>query len=114
MVKTYVARRRLKMGADLWREPGELVPEAHTWMRIESYLNSGYVRPTEISEDDFRAAVASYCPEESARILELAGVTALLTGPRSTPRPIVEVVVTKPTAKKAARKPAKKATDEDA
>jgi hypothetical protein len=41
MANIYVARKRLKMGDNVWREPGDEVPEACDWRNLHSYLSSG-------------------------------------------------------------------------
>ena len=87
MVATYRARRRLQMSSDTWREPGELVPEAHTWFRLDSYLHTGHIVEAEVDEAEFRQAVREYCPQLAERVLDLAGLAgAQLEGPRKTPR----------------------------
>lgn len=73
MVKTYQAKRRLRIG-ETFREPGNLVPEAHTWRLIDSLLHSGHLREVEVDESAFRAAVAEACPELEADVLRAAGV----------------------------------------
>jgi hypothetical protein len=84
---TYAARRRLDIPPG-FREPGELVPEAHDWFRLESWLHTGYIVEVEVSEEDFRAAVAQYAPDNSEAILEKAGLAdgVVLEGPHKTPR----------------------------
>lgn len=88
-VNTYRARRRVKIAPDRWREPGELVPEAHTWYRVDSMLHTGMLSADpDVPEAEFRAAVQRYAPELAERIYSLSGVdgTALL-GAHNTPRP---------------------------
>lgn len=87
MVDTYQARRRLKMAPDVWREPGELVPEAHTYFRLDSWLHTGYLIEVEVSEKDFRAAVKKFCPDLAKEIDLKAGLApdVRLTGPHKTP-----------------------------
>lgn len=86
-VQTYAARYRLFMG-DSWREPGELVPEAHLWFRVESYLHQGRIVEVEVSDDEFRQAVQRYCPQQAERVATFAGVPedVVLVGPHKTPR----------------------------
>lgn len=98
-VKSYKARRRLQMAPGVWREPGELVPEAYTWWRLESWVHTGNLEEVEIEEDELRAAIEQFCPEQGEKIRELAGLSeAVLEGPRNAPR----IVATK-------RKPGPKA-----
>lgn len=86
LVTTYRARRRIKLTGTDWREPGELVPEAHQWFRTESWLHTGWLEQVEIDEAAFRAAVSQWCPSDSAAILSLVGLDGTrLTGTRSTP-----------------------------
>lgn len=117
MIHTYRARRRLQMQPGVWREPldadgpGDLVPEAHTWFRVDSWLHTGYLEEADVTEDEFRDAVAEFCPDIEDRVLELAGVTAALEGTHKTPRPLEVTVTKRAPAKKAPAKkaPAKKA-----
>jgi len=98
-VKTYAAGRVLNMpgnkprlpgfhtlGSGDW-ERGELVPEAHTILRLDSFLHSGHLDEVEVEEEEFRAAIAKYCPEMEEQILLNAGVApgVVLTGTESTP-----------------------------
>lgn len=70
MITTYVARRRLKVGPDLYREPedqkhgikGDLVPEVVLWTRWESFLHTGYIGTIEVTEAEFEAALAAAVP----------------------------------------------------
>lgn len=89
MVDTYRARYRLDLGGGRWREPGELVPEAHTWFLVEAYLHTGRIVEAQVSEAELRAAIAKFCPELEDRIIEHAGIPAedvVLEGPHRTPR----------------------------
>ena len=74
LLDSYRARRRLEITAGNWREPEELVPEAHTWFMLDSWLHTGNIVETKISEQDLRAAIAQYCPELKPRLLELTGL----------------------------------------
>jgi len=110
MVDTYRARRRVKIGPELWREPGELVPEAHTWYRRESIEHTGMiVAAKDVPEDEFRAAIAQHCPELAAQIYELTGLDGTaLTGAQGTPiakPPAPAKPAAKPVKKAAAKKP---------
>lgn len=84
---SYIAKRRLKI-AGIYREPGQLAPEASTWLRVDNFLHTGYLGAVKLSEDELRAAVAEFCPDDLAQVLELAGVPEDidLVGPRRTPR----------------------------
>jgi len=88
MVNTYRARRRIKVAPDRWREPGELLPEAHLIFRMESLLHTGQiVEAKDVPDEEFRAAVQRFCPEQAEQIFDRVGLTgASLRGPRSTPR----------------------------
>lgn len=70
MIATYTAGRRLKMGADTYREPGLPVPEAHDWFRVEDWTHTGYLLEVAITEAAFRASVDEYiAPDERTLIL---------------------------------------------
>jgi len=88
MVDTYRARRRVKIGADLWRDPPELVPEAHTWYRRDSIEHTGMIEAAkDVDEQEFRDAVERYCPELADTIYSLTGLNGTdLVGPHKTPR----------------------------
>lgn len=43
----YVARRPLKVGAKKFK-PGDVVPEAASWTRVEAWVRSGYIDEVEI------------------------------------------------------------------
>lgn len=91
MIKTYRARRRLKMLPDVWREPDELVPEAHTWFRVDSWLHTGYMTEAEVTEDEFLAAIERFCPELLQQLSELVGLDgSVLTGPRQMPKKVAQ------------------------
>ena len=87
-VATFRARRRLDIHPG-FREPGELVPEAHTWFRRESWLHTGYLEEATVGEKEFRAAVHKYVKDkdEVASILERAGLddNVRLEGPMGMP-----------------------------
>lgn len=70
MTATYVARHVLKLGGAT-REPGELVPEAATWPALQSAITTGFLRPVEVPERKFAAAVRKYCPELAGELLPL-------------------------------------------
>lgn len=38
-----VGRKPLKVG-DKYLQPGEVVPEAHTWPRVEAWVRSGWLK----------------------------------------------------------------------
>lgn len=43
----FVARRPMKIGAKKFR-PGDEVPEAASWTRVESWIRSGYLDQVEV------------------------------------------------------------------
>lgn len=43
----YVARRALKVGSRRYK-PGDVVPEAASWTRVEAWVRSGYIDEVEI------------------------------------------------------------------
>jgi hypothetical protein len=90
---SYTARYRLDIGEEM-REPGEPVPEAIIWFRMESYLHTGRIVEAPVSEDELRASITKFCPAEEKAILAKHGL-----------KPLAEPAA-KPVAKKA---PAKKA-----
>lgn len=87
MVATYKARYRLNMGTG-FREFGQLVPEAHTWFRRESYLHTGRLAETTVPKEEFLAAVDEFCPELKERLIPIVGLDpdVVLNGPHRTPR----------------------------
>lgn len=97
MVATFTAGRRLEIG-DSWREPGEPVPEAHTWFRRDDWLHTGYINETDLSAEDFRATVEQYAPDLAEEILFKAGVDddVVLEGPLKAPRRLRELKPTVP------------------
>lgn len=65
-VKTYAARRRLKVGSEFRDGPRRtvdpvtvehLVPEAHLWHKAESLLHTGYMSEVEVPIEDLFAAL---------------------------------------------------------
>lgn len=86
-VPTFRARYRLDIGEN-FREPGELVPEAITWFRRESYEHTGRIIAAQVPMAELQAAVEQYCPELATQIYELSGVTdgVITEGPQSKPR----------------------------
>jgi len=38
----YIARRPMQIDGE-WRQIGEPVPEANEWLRVESYVNTGFI-----------------------------------------------------------------------
>jgi hypothetical protein len=84
-VQVYVARRRLKMGPDTYREPeerrtgqeGQLVPEAHLWVRHESWLHTGYLRLKEVTVAELDAAFAEFAvpAADQAEIRRVLGLS---------------------------------------
>lgn len=87
MTKTYAAGRRLKIG-DGWREPGDLVPEAYTWLRMQDWLHTGYLKEVDVEDGELRSAISKFCPELSEQILGLAGLDPNVTlhGPQKSPQ----------------------------
>lgn len=43
----YIARRPLKIGAKRFK-PGDPVPEAEGWTRVESWVRAGYIEQVEV------------------------------------------------------------------
>ncbi len=80
MIQTYRASRELKMGAG-YRYPGDLVPEAATWFRVESFVHTGYLREVDVTEKAYVDAVQSYCPDMAEELAPLAQISLTkLTG----------------------------------
>jgi hypothetical protein len=94
MIETYAAFRRCLVGLN-YREPGEPLPEAHLWTMTESLLEHHEIQKARMSEVDFAAAVAKYCPGDAERIYTLLGLTPLElpnaehTGPGRAPRTVL-------------------------
>lgn len=78
MVTTYIARRRLKMAPEIWREPDQLVPEAVLWPRYESWLHTGHIREVEVEVEAFESALEDAQPPltelEKTRIRDITSV----------------------------------------
>lgn len=70
-VNTYRAQRILTINGEK-RAPGELVPEAHTWLRVGNIEHTGYIKNEQVSEKDFDEAVQKYCPDLADRLEGLA------------------------------------------
>lgn len=86
-VKTYKVRRRLQMQPGVWREADEMIPEAHTWWRVDSWAHTGQLAEVEVDEAEFREAIDKFCPELGDKIRELTGLgEAALQGDRKSPR----------------------------
>lgn len=66
-VRTFEAGRILKIGEG-YRHPGELVPEACTWFRLQDLIHTGYLISVEVSEKTFKNAVQKYCPDLAEEI----------------------------------------------
>lgn len=66
MAVTYRARRRIKLSPTEWREPGELVPEAHTWFRPESLEHTGFLQAVEVDDDELEQALGEYLDADTA------------------------------------------------
>lgn len=75
-VKAYRARYRLEVGPGDWREPGDDVPEAFLWFRMESFLHTGRIVEVWLTEAEFMATLALHDISEENRllILERAGL----------------------------------------
>jgi hypothetical protein len=85
--KTYAARRRIKVAPDTWREPDQLLPEAVTYFRLDSWLHTGMIKEVQATEAEIRAAIEEHgLADLEDEILAKTGVTADLTGPHFTPR----------------------------
>lgn len=76
MITTYIAKRRLKVGPDLWIEPrdekrgvvgnkGHLCPQVVLWPRWESFLHTGYVGEIQVTELEFEEALDNAVPKLS-------------------------------------------------
>lgn len=80
MTQTYQARYRLRIG-ESWREPGELVPEAVTWFRVDSLVHHGRLIKVDVADDTLAAAVARYCPDLADEITEAPQPVAVAIDP---------------------------------
>lgn len=72
-VRTYEAGRILDIGEGK-RQPGELVPEASTWFRLQNLVHTGYLISVEVSAETYREAVQKYCPELAEELSRLVHV----------------------------------------
>lgn len=61
LINTFRALRTLKIAGEK-RWPGQLVPEAHTWLRVGNFTHTGYLKEVQVPEAEFDAAVADFCP----------------------------------------------------
>lgn len=106
-VDTYAVRMRMMMSPGVWREYGELVPEAHLWYRMESWLHAGKLMAVTVPVEEFKAAVAKYCPEKADALIDAAGIpddvvpmgymkTPVLKAPRPTEPPPAPKLVKAP------------------
>lgn len=87
-VATYRARRRIRLTPDRWREPGELVPEAHLWFRVDSWAHTGWLEEFEADEADLEAAIKQFLKGEDAdRVRSLTGLDGTPVTGRGGPRP---------------------------
>jgi hypothetical protein len=59
---TFQARRALKIG-DSVRQPGQLVPEAQTWFRVDHLVHSGQLTRVVVEDEQFDQAVEEFCPD---------------------------------------------------
>lgn len=59
MTQTFLARKPLKIGYEI-RQPGELVPEASTWYRVDSLVHSGFLVRVERSDEEILAALRKH------------------------------------------------------
>lgn len=80
MTQTYQARYRLRIG-ESWREPGELVPEAATWFRVDSLVHHGRLVLIDVDDADLDAAVARYCPDLAEQITATPATAAAVSAP---------------------------------
>ena len=79
--ETYIARRTFKVG-DRVVQPGDPVPEAETWRRPQSWVNSGHLAVTfrEVTDDELAeeaAAAAADDADDAAEDLEGLSVADL-------------------------------------
>lgn len=59
---TFQARRALKIGLGV-RQPGQLVPEAQTWFRVDHLVHSGQLTRVVVEDEQFDQAVEEFCPD---------------------------------------------------
>lgn len=86
MVTTFQVRRRALIGLS-YREGGEPAPEAHLWRLSEGLVRSGTLVEVEMSEADFAAAIAKFCPADGPEICGKLGLEILdIPAPPPPPR----------------------------
>ena len=61
MVETYRALRRLEIGGGVFREFGDMVPEAESWAHTTRavYLRSGFIERAYVPEAEYEAFMAN-------------------------------------------------------
>lgn len=79
MVSTFRVRRPCKVGPNLWRQPGELYPEAHTNRLVEAAERTGKLVRVNVPEEEFYEALDAFITDEAQRSRILA-VTGLAEG----------------------------------
>lgn len=62
MALKYIAGKRLKVAGG-WREPGDEVPEAVEWRRLDAYLNDGSIRLVEVVGGEQASPAPAPAPE---------------------------------------------------
>jgi hypothetical protein len=97
LIDTYLARRPSKIG-DKIRAIGEPVPEAHLWRLTDGMVRSGRLRPVQMSEAVFVAAVTKHCPDHATAIYDKLGLDQVEVPAvrRGRPRKAPGTVVTAP------------------
>lgn len=72
-IESFRARKPMRIGLEQ-RQPGQLVPEAHTFNLVESLIHGGFLVRQNVQEDEFRGAVEKFCPEMAIELSSITGV----------------------------------------
>lgn len=73
VVKTFRVIRRQDMGGGVFREHGQLLPEAHLSAQTAHYVHQGALAEVEASVQEFVDAVRTYCPELAEKLADRVG-----------------------------------------
>lgn len=88
MASTYRARHVLTIDGAT-RLPPELVPEAALWDRLQSAITTGYVVPTDVTDEEYIDAVKRLCPQHAGELSALMGLD-IKVGKAKPPTEVIE------------------------
>lgn len=98
-IDTFVVRRPSLIDTKI-RGRDEPAPEAHLWRLTEGMVRSGRLRPVQMTEVEFAAAVHKYCPDLEVAIYTKLGLKPVVSPGevrRGRPRGTRTVLTTAPT-----------------